>query len=68
MLPNSRFDFLKASPFAYIGLVLALAALILFFLSIFVSSQFGVPCIFCILGGGLFLLIGGNDQISEQNY
>lgn len=58
-------DFIKPSPFVLIGLIFAAAALILFILAIFVSSQFGVPSIFCILLGGLFLLIGGNDQVNQ---
>ncbi|HEX2910188.1 MAG TPA: hypothetical protein VH186_05225 [Chloroflexia bacterium] len=62
---NSR-DFLKPSPFTLIGLLFALATLILFFLAIFWSSSFGVPCIFTLLLGGLFLLIGGNDQVSAS--
>ena len=62
-------DFLKSSPFTLIGLILA-AATVVFFCIGFIPGlpNLSTIGIFTLLGGGLFLLIGGNDQISEQNY
>ncbi len=51
--------------FAIIGLVLALATLVLFGLSI-ADFQTGVPGIFTMLLGGLFLLLGFSQQPSQS--
>lgn len=55
---------LKNPVFAAIGIVLAVATVVLYALAI-AGYQTGVPGIFCMLGGGLFLLLGLNSR-SEQ--
>lgn len=73
MNETNRNDLLAPSPFTLIGLIFALATLILFGLSVYTyafglgglsSGDFGVPSVLTMLIGGLFLLIGGNDTLS----
>ncbi len=66
----SNYDFLnKFNPFVIIGLILAVLTVVFFTIGFIPGApNLGVPGILTMLGGGLFLLIGGNDQISGQNY
>ncbi len=64
---------LRPNAFTLLGLLLALCTLTFFILAIVGSTtnnstlqNFGVPSVFTLLGGALFLWIGANDQVSAQ--
>lgn len=56
---------LKNPVFAALGVIFAIATVVLYALAI-AGYQTGVPGIFCMLLGGLFLLLGLNSR-SERN-
>jgi hypothetical protein len=58
---------LKPNVFTMIGLLLAVITFVFYGLAIGGFTGFGVPGVFTMLGGGLFLWLGANDQVSAQN-
>ncbi len=57
---------LKNPVFALLGLLLAIATVVLYVLAAF-GYQTGVPGIFTMLLGGLFLLLGLNSSEERAN-